>query len=305
MRAVVALGGNAIVRHGQRGTVAQQRAAIAQAASGLGVVASRGIELVVTHGNGPQVGRLLLQNLAAQRRIPMMPLDVLGAESQAEIGYMLQQALSATLSPRPVATVITQTVVAAGDPAFADPTKPVGPSMLAPAARALEARGIAVARDEMRGGWRRVVASPRPLRLVEEAAIRALADAGITPIAAGGGGVPVIEEDGGYRGVDGVVDKDLAAAILARATEAAMMVILTDVEHVIVDRGTRGERSVGRMTVAEARERLEAGEFPAGSMGPKVEAVVQAAEEGRRAIITSLESVADAIEGTAGTEVVA
>ena len=157
----------------------------------------------------------------------------------------------------------------------------------------------------MRGGWRRVVASPRPLRLVEEAAIRALADAGITPIAAGGGGVPVIEEDGGYRGVDGVVDKDLAAAILARATEAAMMVILTDVEHVIVDRGTRGERSVGRMTVAEARERLEAGEFPAGSMGPKVEAVVQAAEEGRRAIITSLESVADAIEGTAGTEVVA
>lgn len=305
MRAVVALGGNAILRHGQRGTIVQQRAAIDEAARGLGLVAARGLDLVVTHGNGPQVGRLLLQNLAAARRIPVMPLDVLGAESQAEIGYLLQQALSAALTPRPVVTLITQTVVDAADPAFDAPTKPIGPSMLAPAARTLEARGVVVARDAMRGGWRRVVASPRPVRLVEEPAIRALVDAGITPIAAGGGGVPVVERDGGYRGVDGVVDKDLTAALLADATQADMLVILTDVEHVLVDYGTERERSVGRLTVSEARGLLDEGQFPPGSMGPKVEAAIQAAQQGRRAIITSLESVADAIEGTAGTEVVA
>jgi len=305
MRAVVALGGNAILRHGQRGTLAQQRAAIDEAARGLGVVAARGVELVVTHGNGPQVGRLLLQNMAAYRRVPAMPLDVLGAETQATIGYLLQQALAATLAPRAVATIITQTVVDASDPGFAHPTKPIGPSMLAPAARALEARGTAVARDERRGGWRRVVASPRPLRLVEEAAIRALVDAQITPIAAGGGGVPVVADGAGYRGVDGVVDKDLSAAVLARATAAEALVILTDVEHVMVGYGTDLERSIGRMTVAEARAWLGEGQFPAGTMGPKVEAAVQAAEEGRRAIITSLESVVDALDGTAGTEVVA
>lgn len=305
MRVVVALGGNAILRHGQQGTIAQQRAAIDEAAQGLGAVAAGGHELIVTHGNGPQIGRLLLQNIAAQRRTPPMPLDVLGAESQAEIGYVLQQALARTLAPRTVATVVTQTVVDELDPAFAAPTKPIGPSMLTPAARDLQRRGIPVARDEVRGGWRRVVASPRPIRFVEEAAIRALADAGITPIAAGGGGVPVVGDGDGWRGVEGVVDKDLAAALLARATAAEMLVILTDVEHVLLDRGTARERSAGRIEAADARQRLARGEFPSGSMGPKIEAAVQAAEDGRRAIITSLESVADAIAGTAGTEVIA
>ncbi len=304
MRAVVALGGNAILRHGQRGTAAEQKSALTFASAGLAELHRRGIDLVITHGNGPQVGQLLLQNIAAQRRTPPMPLDVLGAESQAEIGYLLQQALGPAVAPQPVVTVVTQTVVDATDPAFDNPSKPIGPYLLAPAANALRAQGIPVARDEVRGGWRRVVPSPRPIRFVEEAAIVALVASGAIPICAGGGGVPVVAEDGGYRGVEAVVDKDLSAAVLLRAVEADALVILTDVEHVLVHRGTDAERSVGRMTVAEAQEWLEAGQFPPGSMGPKVEAAIQAVQGGARAIITSLESVADAIDGAAGTEIV-
>ncbi|MGH2830520.1 MAG: carbamate kinase [Actinomycetota bacterium] len=305
MRAVVALGGNAILPHGRRGTIQDQRATMAFAATILAGIAGRGVELVLTHGNGPQVGALLLQNIAAQRRTPPMPLDVLGAESQAEIGYLLQQALGAAMAPKTVVTVVTQTVVDPDDPAFENPSKPVGPSMLTPAARALQAQGIPVGRDEFRGGWRRVVPSPRPIRLVEDDAIRALLGAGVVPIAAGGGGVPVVPDgNGGWRGVEGVVDKDLTAAVLCRAVDAETLLILTDVEHVVVDRGTQRERSVGRLPVAEAKERVASGEFPSGSMGPKVEAAIQAVQEGRRAIITSLESAADGLEGAAGTHLI-
>lgn len=299
-RAVVALGGNAILPHGRRGTIAEQRSTVAQAAAALAALVGRGIRLAVTHGNGPQIGRLLLQNIAAERRTPAMPLDVLGAQSQAGIGYLLQQALGAAIAPTPVVTMLTQTVVDAADPALSNPTKPIGPYLLAPAARALQARGIPVARDEMRGGWRRVVPSPAPLRFVEIDAIRGLLDAGGVPICAGGGGVPVVPviadepsvagERGEWRGIEAVVDKDRASAVLARDVGASMLIILTDVEHVILGRGTAAERSVGRMSVEEAREHLASGEFPAGSMGPKVEAAIEAASSGCRVIITSLEA---------------
>jgi carbamate kinase len=304
MRAVVALGGNAILRRGERGTIAEQREAIALAAGAVAQIAGRGVDPVLTHGNGPQVGRLLLQNLAARKDVPPMPLDVLGAESQAEIGYLLQQVLAQGLSPTPVATIVTQTIVDAADPAFARPTKPIGPHLLAPAARALEARGVPVARDEVRGGWRRVVPSPRPLGFVEEEALRRVVAAGVVPIAAGGGGVPVVRDGDGWRGVEAVVDKDLAAAVLHRALGADMLLVLTDVEHVVVGRGTERERSVGKMTLAEAREWLAEGQFPPGSMGPKVEAAIDVVASGGRAIISSLEAAVDAFDGSAGTEIV-
>lgn len=304
MRGVVALGGNAILRRGERGTIAEQRAAVAVASVAVAQIAGRGVSPIVTHGNGPQVGRLLIQNLAAARDVPPMPLDVLGAESQAEIGYLVQQALGEALAPTPVVTVVTQTIVDEADPAFSTPTKPVGPHLLAPRARALQAQGIPVARDEVRGGWRRVVPSPRPLGFVEEEALRRLVDAGVVPICAGGGGVPVVRDGDGWRGVEGVVDKDLAAAVLVRALGAELLLVLTDVEQVVVDRGTDRERSLGKMTSGEARAWLAEGQFPPGSMGPKIEAALEVVAFGGRAIITSLEAAVDAFEGSAGTEIV-
>jgi carbamate kinase len=304
MRIVVALGGNALLRRGERGTVEEMRAQIAVASKSIGGLAARGANLIVTHGNGPQVGRLLLQNIAAQHDVPPMPLDVLGAETQAQVGALLQQALGPFLAPAPVVTLVTQVVVDAKDPAFENPSKPIGPYMLAPKAKALQARGIPVARDEVRGGWRRVVPSPHPVRFVEEEALRRVVDAGIVPVAAGGGGIPVVPDDAGYRGVEAVVDKDLSAALLTRTLGAEVLMILTDVEHVVVNRGTERERSVGRMTIAEAKRWLAEGQFGAGSMGPKVEAAIQVVERGGRAIIASLEAAEDAFDGAAGTEIV-
>lgn len=304
MRIVVALGGNALLRRGERGTVDEMRAQIAVAAKSIAGLAGRGAGLIVTHGNGPQVGRLLLQNIAASKDVPPMPLDVLGAETQAQVGALLQQTLGPLLAPAPVVTLVTHVVVDANDPAFDHPTKPIGPYMLAPRAKALQAQGVPVARDELRGGWRRVVPSPRPVRFVEEDALRRIAGAGIVPIAAGGGGVPVVPDDGGYRGVEAVVDKDLSAALLTRTLGAGALMILTDVEHVVVNRGTDTERSVGKMTVAEARHWLAEGQFGAGSMGPKVEAAIDVVESGGRAIIASLEAAEDAFDGAAGTEIV-
>ncbi|MHB8511165.1 MAG: carbamate kinase [Actinomycetota bacterium] len=303
MRVVVALGGNAITRAGQRGTIDEMRSAINDATTLLASMHRSGMQLIITHGNGPQVGRLLVQNIATERRIAPMPLDVLGSESQAEIGYLLQQSLGAAIAPTPVVTLVTQTLVDATDSAFQTPSKPIGPYMLAPAARALEARGFPVARDEIRGGYRRVVASPKPLRFVEQAAIAALLDAGVVPIVAGGGGVPVVREGSRLVGVEAVIDKDLAAAVLTRELKASLLVILTDVEHVVVARGTESERSVGSMSIAQAKEFLERGEFPAGSMGPKVQAAIEAVVSGARAIITSLEAANDALAGQAGTEI--
>lgn len=307
MRVVVALGGNAILRRDERGTASEQRAAVREACEGLGELAAAGHDLVVTHGNGPQVGALMIQHHSAEHVIPAMPLDILVAQTEGQLGYLMQQELTGALRRRhidqPVVAIVTQVVVDAADPAFVRPTKPVGPYLSEPQARDLRKASIPV--TEVPGGaWRRVVPSPVPHAIVERDALRALVDAGTVAIAAGGGGVPVVVEGSGYRGVEAVVDKDLTAALLARAVDAGALVILTDVERVIIDRGTRRERAVSRLTVDEACKAVEEGQFPKGSMGPKIEAAVQAVKEGRRAVICALGSAASALDG-AGTEIVA
>ena len=307
MRVVVALGGNAIHQRGERGTASEQRASVREACEGLADLAAAGNELVVTHGNGPQVGALMVQHHAAEHSVPAMPLDVLVAQTEGQLGYLMQQELTGALRRRaihvPVVSVVTQVVVDAADQAFVRPTKPVGPYLSAEQARELRRSSIPV--TEVPGGaWRRVVPSPRPREIVERDAIRALCEAGAVPIAAGGGGIPVVVEGSGFRGVEGVVDKDLTAALLAAAVDAGALVILTDVDRVILDRGTRRERAAERLTVEEARAALGEGQFPKGSMGPKIEATLQAVDDGRRAIICSLVEAAKALDG-AGTEIVA
>jgi carbamate kinase len=306
-RVVVALGGNAILQRGERGTAAEQRAAVREACETLAALAADGRELVVTHGNGPQVGRLMILNRAAPPGLATMPLDVLVAESQGQIGYVVQQELSAALrrvrEPRTVLTLLTQVVVDPADPAFLRPTKPVGPHLSEEEARRLRASGAAVSRQP-NGGWRRLVPSPRPLEIVEERAVEACVDAGFVPVAAGGGGIPVVREGNALRGVEAVVDKDLAAALLVRAVGAGLLLILTDVSGVARGFGTPAERLLDRLSVGEAKDGVASGEFSPGSMGPKVEAAVQAVEAGARAIITSYEAAGEALEGRAGTEVV-
>jgi carbamate kinase len=307
VRLVVALGGNAILRRDERGTAAEQRAAIREACDGLADLAASGHSLIVVHGNGPQVGALMIQHDAAREKVPAMPLDVLVAQTQGGLGYLLQQELDAALRgrgmPNQCVTIVTEIVVDPSDPAFARPTKPIGPYLSKADAGSLRRSGVAVV--ELPGGaWRRVVASPRPKEIVEEASIRALVASGAVPIVAGGGGVPVVPTDDGYRGVEGVIDKDLAAALVADVVEAGALVILTDIERVILDRGTRNERAVPKMSIEEASAAMANGQFPPGSMGPKIEAAIHAARAGRRAIIASLGSAGKALHG-AGTEIVA
>jgi carbamate kinase len=307
VRIVVALGGNAILRRDERGTAAEQHTAIRDACEGLASLAASGHDLVVVHGNGPQVGALLLQHASAQAVVPAMPLDVLVAQTQGSLGYMLQQELVAALRRRqvehPVAAIVTQIVVDPADAAFLRPTKPIGPHLSDAAAGELRRSGVPV--TQVPGGaWRRIVPSPRPRAIVEEDALRSLVASGVVPIAAGGGGVPVVREGNSYRGVEGVIDKDLAAALVAEVVAADALVILTDVGRVILDRGTRSERPIDKMTVDEAQFALDQGQFPPGSMGPKIEAAIAAARAGRRAIIGALHAAASILHGS-GTEIIA
>lgn len=306
MRIVVALGGNAILHRGERGTILEQRAVIREACEELARLVVAGHQLVLTHGNAPQVGRLLVQDEVLPGRFPPLPLDVLVAETQGQLGYLIQQEFAGALRrawvPHCVVTVVTQSVVDAADPAMDHPSKPVGPHLTEASARGLRAHGYAVG-EVPGGGWRRLVASPEPFAIVEEEALRALLERDVIPIAAGGGGIPVVREGNAYRGVPAVVDKDLAAAVLVRATRADMLLILTDVDQVAFAYGTPQARPVQRLTVAEARDGIASGEFPPGSMGPKVAAAAQVVAEGHRAVITSLSHVEAALAGTAGTEI--
>ncbi len=270
--------------------------------------------LVLVHGNGPQVGMILLRVEGTRERIPAEPLDVLVAETQGSIGYLLSRALANALaghgSPVEVTAILTQVVVDPADPAFACPSKPIGPHYSAEAAELFRHRGWhMVAADGQSGGqsggqgWRRAVPSPRPLRVIELDAIRAAARPGQVVIAGGGGGVPV-REDGRatIRGVEAVIDKDRTAALLAGALEAEGFVILTGVPRVVQGFGTRAERPLGRVTVERMRALLEQGEFPSGSMGPKVEAACDYVERsGRAALITDAAHLEPALEGSEGT----
>jgi carbamate kinase len=309
VRVVVALGGNALLRRGEEDTFPSLYRSARLAAERIADIAADGYEVVVTHGNGPQVGRILLQQEAAKKFVHPMPLDVCGAQSQGQIGYLLQVTIGDVFfergMERPVATVLTLTRVPPDDPAFSDPTKPIGPFYEEAEAKVLEGeRGWAM-RPDAHGGFRRVVPSPRPYSIVEAPVIRTLVGQGVIVIASGGGGVPVIEDGPRLVGVEGVVDKDLAAAILARAVDAATLLILTDVTRVQRAFGTDHAEMLDRLTVAEARALLEAGEFGAGSMGPKVQSAVEFVDHGgTRAAIGDLDDAVAVLEGRAGTSIV-
>ncbi len=300
MLVVVALGGNALLRRGERADAEVQRQHIAEATRALAPIALKH-QLVITHGNGPQVGLLALQ-AESYRDVAPYPLDVLGAESEGMIGYLLEQSLGNTVRGQRTATLLTQVIVDANDPAFAQPTKPVGPVYTQrEAARVARLRGWTVAPDGDR--WRRVVPSPEPRKIVELGAIRTLIDAGLIVVCVGGGGVPVIvDERDCLHGVEAVIDKDRAAALLARELRADALLLLTDVPAIEVGWGTSDAHALLAATPAE----LAALDLAAGSMGPKAQAASQfMSETGGIAAIGALEDSAAILEGAAGTRIVA
>lgn len=301
---LVALGGNALIRKGQQGTIEDQfenlRLPLGQVA-GL----SERYRIIITHGNGPQVGSLLLQQECCSS-LPRLPLEILVAQTQGQIGYMIESTLDSELmklgldSTHHFITLLSYVVVDENDPAFKNPSKPIGPTFSEEAAAGLPYRTVKTAK-----GYRRVVASPRPLTIVEKREIRKLIDMGFIVIACGGGGIPVIRESRSFLGVDAVIDKDLASAVLAQEVGVDIFLIATDVEGVFLSFGLPEERLLRKMTISDAEGYLRAGEFPPGSMRPKVEAAVQFLKSGgRRAVIASIEHIDLAVAGEAGTEIV-
>jgi carbamate kinase len=309
---VAALGGNAILKPGQRGTPEEQRANVETTCQALAkMVCSERYKLLITHGNGPQVGNILLQNELAKEAVAPMPLDICGAESQGLIGYLIAQTLSNALAEAgaaqiPVAVVVTQVLVDRRDPAFEKPSKPVGPFYTEAEAKWLaREKGYRMKEDAGRG-WRRVVPSPDPVEICERTSIQRLLNEGTIVIAAGGGGIPVIRQDDGcLQGIEAVIDKDLAAERLAEAAEADTMLILTDVGRVMLNYGRPDQKELAQMTRAEAERYLAEGQFPAGSMGPKILAAVRFLKAGgQRVVIASLEEAFTALQGQAGTLIV-
>lgn len=306
--AVIAVGGNSLIRAGERGTIPEQIAnsrVISKAIVGL---LQTGLQVVITHGNGPQVGAQLLRSERAAGQVYEQGLDVCVAATQGEIGYLLQQSLQLELElagiRKPVATILTQVRVNADDPAFARPTKPIGPFYSRAAAEdKIRQFGWDMVQDADRG-YRRVVASPVPVEIIETDIIRHIMSQGILVIAAGGGGIPVIQKNGGIRGVDAVIDKDRASVLLAMQLAADLLVFSTDADYVYVRYKQPGQRALKRVGLQELEGYQAAGEFPPGSMGPKVEACVTFLKAGgKKAIITSLENLAGAVTGEAGTQI--
>ena len=308
-RVVIALGGNAMTGADGSATPQAQRDAIREAAGHVAEVVAAGVEVVLTHGNGPQVGNLLVKNELAAAVVPPVPLDWNVAQTQATIAFTVADELDAALAARGLsqrtAGLVTRTLVDADDPHFREPSKPVGRFLPREEAERFVALGQ-VWEDRGPRGWRRVVASPEPRSVVDSPAIHALAAAGFVVVCAGGGGIPVTGDGGPLRGVEAVIDKDLTAAVLARDLEADTLVIATDVANVMVDFGTPSQRPLGRVTVAELRAHAADGQFARGSMGPKVEAVLRFVEgpvDGhappRTAVVTSLENIARAVTGDA------
>lgn len=308
--AVVALGGNAITRSDQSGTHPEQAVNAEAMVDVICQLRALGWTVVVVHGNGPQVGNLAVQQEEGARRVPEQPLFVLGAMTEGQLGSLLGLALrkvGGQWLPE-VASLVTHVVVDEADPAFGHPTKPIGPFLTEPEARHLAAvRGWGVGEDAGRG-YRRMVASPRPLRIVELGAVRALVDRGAIVIAAGGGGVPVVPDGSGYRGVDAVIDKDFAAQCLARELGAEALVMVTDVPQVMLDFGTPAARPITEMTADEAQAYVDAHQFPEGSMGPKVRAAIAFLRAGGdTAVITNAERAAASLKPGAtgaGTRIV-
>ncbi len=308
MRVLIALGGNAMTGPGGSATPEDQDRAIGVAMQRVADLVAAGVDVVLTHGNGPQVGNLLVKNELAAHVVPPVPLDWCGAQTQATVGFLILDALDKALADRGVdrrtAAVVTRTLVDGDDPGFTTPTKPVGRYLPEDQARALVEHGQTW-EDRGDRGWRRVVASPEPLEVLDAATIKALADSGYVVVGAGGGGIPVVRDpDGSLHGVEAVIDKDLAAALLAPQIGADVLVIATDVDHVALGYGTDAARPLERATAAEMRAIAREEAFASGSMGPKVEAAVRFVENGgARAVITSLEQIEEAVHGRAGTVV--
>jgi carbamate kinase len=296
---VVALGGNALMRPGERGTAAEQRANLREACAALRPLLDG--ELVVTHGNGPQVGNELLRQERAADEVPPLPLYLAVAQTQAEIGALIESELE-PVAGRPVVCLLTHVLVAEDDPAFAKPTKPVGPFYSEDQAKELERdRGWQVVHDAGRG-WRRVVPSPQPLEVVELGAIRSLLASGSIVVAVGGGGIPATRRGEHLAGIDAVIDKDRASSLLARELDAGRLVILTEVPAVYSGFGTDRQEELRELSVDEAAELVP--ELAAGSMRPKVEASIEFARAtGREALITSPAALGDALAGSTGTRI--
>jgi len=311
--AVIAVGGNALIRDGQQGTIAEQFANARATAVHVGALVAEGWRIVVTHGNGPQVGFILRRSEMATETefTPRLTLDMCVADSEGGIGYIIGNSLVSELGRRGmadrVACLLTQTVVDPKDPAFEYPSKPIGGGYSPEEAALHRRRDCWVMVEDAGRGYRRLVPSPRPVRIVEAGAIDALLQAGFIVIACGGGGIPVVEEGPGvYRGIEAVVDKDFASGFLASHLGAAVFMVSTGVEKVAIRFRRPDQRFLDRMTLSEARGYLEAGEFPEGSMGPKVRAAMDFIERGgRRAIITSPDHIEDAFAGRTGTHMVA
>ena len=305
---VVALGGNAILRPGQAGTAEDQFANVRTTCKSIACMVKQGYRVVITHGNGPQVGNILIQNRHSQDLVPAMPLDVCGAESQGLIGYMIQQALHNELIQQglslPVVTVLTQVIVDENDPAFKNPTKPIGPFYTEEEARRIAAERGETWREDAGRGWRKVVPSPLPVEIFEKSAIKTLIREGTVVIAAGGGGIPVIRKRDSLQGIEAVIDKDLASSKLAGDIKADVLLILTDVEKVAINYHTPSETYLDEITVNEAKAYMEEGHFSAGSMGPKVQAAIDFASNGGTSIIASLNRSLDALKGRSGTKIV-
>lgn len=307
--AVVALGGNAISRKGEDDTIANQFRHTRASLAAIVPLVKRGYNLAITHGNGPQVGNLLLRVDLARGKAPILPLGVCVADTGGGMGYMIAQSLQNRLLQegidRAVATIITQVIVDRDDPALTDPAKYIGQFYTEEeAGRFATERGWVVKQDGDRG-WRRVVGSPVPRGIVEGPVIRAMVEGGTIVIAAGGGGIPVsVEADGSHEGIDAVIDKDRASAVLGASIGADTLIILTNVDRVALNFGRPDERALDHLTLAEARRYLAEGHFPRGSMGPKIEAAIQFLEsDGRLVIIGSIDQAAAALDGDAGTRI--
>lgn len=308
---VIALGGNALQSGKSEATADAQLHVVRETCKRIADISGMGYEVGIVHGNGPQVGRILLASETAKDVTPVMPFDVCGAMSQGYIGYHIQQALKDELWSRgrkiPTVTLVTRVIVDKNDPAFQNPTKPIGPFYTEEEAKALEAEKGYTMKEDAGRGWRRVVASPMPERIVEIGAFRTLWSSTIS-IAVGGGGIPVIEaEDGTLQGVAAVIDKDFAAELLAEQIMADYLMILTEVDKVAINWGKPNQESLSKMTIAEAERYMEEGHFAPGSMLPKVQAAVKfvRAFPGKKAVITSLDKAVDALEGRDGTVIVA
>jgi carbamate kinase len=307
--AVVAVGGNSLIKDSQHQSVYDQYAAAVESSKHVAGMIEQGWDVLLTHGNGPQVGFILRRSELSREELHPVPLDYCGADTQGAIGYMFQRALRNEFSQRGIekhaATIITQTLVDKDDPAFQAPSKPIGSFMDQPTARAHEQDdGWSVVEDAGRG-WRRVVPSPLPLKIVEFDAIVALIQAGFTVIASGGGGIPVIEQDGQLVGIEAVIDKDYAASTLARDLSADLFVITTQVDKVALNFGKPDQQLLDTLTLAQAKDYLAQGHFLKGSMGPKVQAIIWYLEGGgKEALITSPENIERGLRGETGTRFV-